>query len=42
MSLRVTAFLLLALAVELALRAYTNPINTWRWTILMSLCGSSR
>ncbi len=38
MSLRVTVFLLLTLAVELALLAYTNPTNAWRWTILMSLC----
>jgi hypothetical protein len=42
MILRVTLFLLLALAVALALLAYTNPANIWRWTILMSLCGSAR
>lgn len=38
MTLRATGWLLLALAVALAFRAYMSPANVWRWTILMSLC----
>lgn len=38
MSIKVTAMLLLTLAVELSFLAYMNPTNAWRWTILMSLC----
>jgi hypothetical protein len=35
---KIIVFLLLTLAVELALIAYTDPMNARRWTILMSLC----
>jgi hypothetical protein len=28
----------LALAVALALTAYRDPINAWRWSSLMALC----
>lgn len=38
MKLRLTVSLLLTIAVTLALFAYVNPDNVWRWTIHMSLC----
>lgn len=38
MRLKLVVSLLLTLAVILALFAYMNPDNVWRWTIFMSLC----
>lgn len=38
MKLKLCLCALLSLAVGCALVAYLNPINAWRWTILLSLC----
>jgi polyferredoxin len=38
MKLQVISILLLALGVGLAFCAYLNPMNVWRWAILMTLC----
>lgn len=38
MNLQVISILLLTLGVGLAFCAYLNPMNVWRWAILMTLC----
>lgn len=38
MMIKLCLFSLVSLAITCALVAYLNPINAWRWTILLSLC----
>lgn len=38
MKYRLILISLLTVGVGLAFSAYLNPMNVWRWAILMSLC----
>lgn len=35
---QVISILVLTFCVGLAFSAYLNPMNVWRWAILMTLC----
>lgn len=38
MKLQAISTLVLTFCVGLAFSAYLNPMNVWRWAILMTLC----